>query len=60
MKQDLNDIVEVLIIKNYQSLKRCQMVVGLRGEKEYPQRVHLLGTSVLMYSNIQPPIFKIS
>jgi len=60
MKQDLNDIVEVLTIKNYQSLKRRRVVVGLRGEKEYPQRVHLLGTYVLRHSNMLPLIFKIS
>jgi len=58
-KQNLNDIVEVLIIKKYQSLGRRRMVVGLRGEKEYPQRALLLGTYVLRHRNMLPLIFKV-
>ena len=36
MKQDLCIIVEVLTTKYYHSLKRRQMVVGLRGDMETP------------------------
>ena len=56
-QQDLNDIAKVLIIKNYQSLKRHQMY---RLEKNDYQRVRLLGIYVLRYSNMLLPIFKFS